>query len=534
MIIGSVAYMIIRKPYAFLIKNFKKIHILLLILSLFVAYKLVDVSNYVNEFVRLGTYDYFGDPITKHITFWLNLSLWLMAIGSIALLLLLRYKKKPWKIYLVPIVQCIALVFVLSMIKSFFNGYSTGVETTDVRLARDLLMIFGFAQIISIGIFVMRVFGLDIKKFQFNSDQEFLELSEADREEIEIEFNFDKHSIIRGVKRLFRNLRYIYLEHKMVCLGIVGIIVIGSAFSIARFFLVTNKSYSEGDLYSINGYTFEIKNAYFTDKDFNGNVIEAKSNFVIIDLSVINHAEARSIYFENFHVRNGTDDYVTTNKTYAHEFEDLGVPYESVKKIKRDEELRFIIIYKVANDLKKDRFVLYYQEKDGNLRKIKLKVKDISHIDDIEEKTLGDEIPLTNKYKDEVLRMDLSEIVDTADYTIKRCGVSTCDFDRRELTPPEGYKILKIQFSSDAYEAKNMIDFLRNYGKLNYRDSEDEVYDIDIVNLVSEGYNGKTAFLKVPNDVMNAKEIYFDIIIRNKHYKYTVLLGGDTNEEGNG
>ena len=44
--------MIIRKPYAFLIKNFKKIHIALLILGLFVGYKLFDVTSFVNEFMK--------------------------------------------------------------------------------------------------------------------------------------------------------------------------------------------------------------------------------------------------------------------------------------------------------------------------------------------------------------------------------------------------------------------------------------------------------------------------------------------------
>ena len=57
--------MIIRKPYAFLIKNFKRIHIVLLLLSLFVAYKVFDVSSFVNEFMKFGTYDYFKDPITN-------------------------------------------------------------------------------------------------------------------------------------------------------------------------------------------------------------------------------------------------------------------------------------------------------------------------------------------------------------------------------------------------------------------------------------------------------------------------------------
>ena len=67
--------MIIRKPYAFLIKNFKKIHIFLLVLSIYVLYRLINVSSFVNEFMDLGTYDFYKDPISNHIT-WLLLFLY--------------------------------------------------------------------------------------------------------------------------------------------------------------------------------------------------------------------------------------------------------------------------------------------------------------------------------------------------------------------------------------------------------------------------------------------------------------------------
>ena len=110
--------MIIRKPYAFLIKNFRKIHIFLLILCFFVAYKLYDVSRFVGDFTSLGIYDLYSDPITKHITIFLTISVILLIIGSLALLFLLRHKKKQWKIYLIPVFEYIALLFVLNDIIS--------------------------------------------------------------------------------------------------------------------------------------------------------------------------------------------------------------------------------------------------------------------------------------------------------------------------------------------------------------------------------------------------------------------------------
>jgi len=282
--------MIIRKPYAFLIKNFKKIHVFLLLLSLFVAYKLLNVSSFVSEFMNLGTYDFYNDPITNYISFFLMLSVLLLVVGSLALIFLLRYKKKPWKVYLVPFFEYLALFFVLGMIKSFFNKYSYDVETTDLRLSRDLLFMFIMAQLPAIGIYGMRVFGLDIQKFNFNSDQEFLELSEKDREEIEISLSLDKDTFKRGYKRLFRNVKYVYLEHKKICISVIILLVSVFGYNLYKMFFVTNKSYTEGEIYNANGYSITINKSYFTNKDNVGNVISNKSNFLVLDLTLKNNA----------------------------------------------------------------------------------------------------------------------------------------------------------------------------------------------------------------------------------------------------
>ena len=68
---------------------------------------------------------------------------------------------------------------------------------------------------------------LDVKAGRRNNDfidDEFLELSEADREEMEIGLNVDKYTFIRGFKRVVRHLKYFYLEHRGICRAIIGIV----------------------------------------------------------------------------------------------------------------------------------------------------------------------------------------------------------------------------------------------------------------------------------------------------------------------
>ena len=48
--------MIFRKPYAFLIKNFRKIHVVLLILCGFILYKTIQLSEFIKEFITYVSY----------------------------------------------------------------------------------------------------------------------------------------------------------------------------------------------------------------------------------------------------------------------------------------------------------------------------------------------------------------------------------------------------------------------------------------------------------------------------------------------
>jgi len=516
--------MIIRKPYAFLIKNFKKIHIFLLVLSLYIAYKLFDVSGFVAEFMNLGTYDVYNDPIGNHITIFLLIAIVLLIVGSGALILLLRHKNKPWKVYLVPFIEYLVLFFVLNMIKSFFGGYSDDIETTDLRMSRDLLMIFLVVQLPAIGIYAMRVFGLDIQKFNFNSDQEFLELSEEDREEIEINLDVDKNSFKRFFRRLTRNLNYFYLEHKLICRVFIIVLVLILGYNSYKFVFITHKSYQEGELYYANGYSITVNKTYITNKDYAGNEISDKSNFVVVDLTLKNNSAPRKVNVENFHLKSGVSDYTTTKETYAKEFQDLGKTYSSVKELKRDESINFIIIYKVSNKTKKNKFVLYYQEDGGKLRKIKLKINDISEIGKAKELKLGDTFKVDIYNKDDTLSFDYYEIVDNIEYTIKQCTTVRCETFNKEFSSNGAFKILQIDFASENYESKNMIDFLSSYGKIGYKDNKGKEKVLKIKNVVDKKYFGKVLFLKVPNEIKSSSDIKLLFTVRNKKYVYKLNL----------
>ena len=514
--------MIIRKPYAFLVKHFRKIHIVLLIIGIYLFYKTIDVARFVNDFMSYGVYDLYANPITKHITFLMQISILLMMIGSASLVLLLRHKGKPWKGYVFPTALYLVLFFTIAMIKSFFRTYTEIVPVTNLRLSRDLLMIFMFAQLPALAIFSARILGIDIKKFHFNSDLQSLELSEEDREEIEIGLNIDGYTFVRWWRKFVRNLGYFYKEHKKISITLI-VLVLGYIFYNSYITLfVNNRTYKQGQIYNANGYTITVKNTYFTDKDNKGEIITEDSNFVIVELDVKNNHEARNLDTSKFHLKAGTKDFTTTEKTYAHEFEDIGISYNKVRKLKKDETLTFIIIYKVNKNIRKGRFVLFYQEDGGifKLRKIKLKVKDIRKINPAQTLNIGDFIDIKLQNKEESLSFDSYEIQNSIEYKTNKCTTTNCDIKLNSYQAPIGYKILKLDFGSDSYEAKNVIDFLGKYGKIDYKDTKNEDSSIGITFAVDKNYFGKVVYIKIPDEVSYSEELALHLIIRNQEIIY--------------
>ena len=295
--------MIVRKPYAFLIKNFRKIHIFLLILCGYIYYVNMSVRSFVSDFISLGTYDSYLEPISKYINFFTFISLILIAVSCFILLILLKHKNKPWKLYLLPVLEYSFILVIYFITINYFNSYTGDFSSTaTIRAIRDLLFITSIFQYPALLIIIIRIFGVDLNKFNFKADKEYLELNSDDREEVEININIDKESFKRAFKRFRRNVGYVYREHKFIInLLIVFVILVLMGYGY-RYFFIINKVYKQGEVLNANNYSININNVYFTNKDKAGNVIEKNHNFVILDLTIKNNIQARNIDFNQFHM----------------------------------------------------------------------------------------------------------------------------------------------------------------------------------------------------------------------------------------
>lgn len=515
--------MIFRKPYAFLIKNFRKIHILLFALTLFIFYKQSQILTFVREYISLGSYSFALESIESKINFGLYTALILIIAISLALMWLLYYKKKPWKGYLIVIAEYILMLVAFSMTKSFFVSYSTETVVSGVYTARDLLNIAGILQYIVFIFLIIRIMGVDLNKFSFNTDKEFLELNSSDREEFEISFNIDRHSLLRTFNRLKRNIAYFYIEHKFVCnIFLIGILVLSLGYSY-YYFEVVHKSYKENEVLNTGVYSISIKNSYITDKDLAGEKIEKGTKFVIINLVMKNNSdEAIEPNLDRFHLINSNID-KTYSIYYNNYFSDLGTPVTAKMNLNSHKEKEFYMVFSVNEKLKNNDFVLYYQELGGKrksyLRKIKLKLKDVSKIEQEKTYKIGENITfeyVASQKKD--ITIEKAEIVDNTQYNRYMCTAERCNINTINLNSTEEYKILKIDFSSSDFEGLDFIDFCKKYGKIKYEnDKGKEVYS-DVVDAIGVKYEGKEVFLKINNDIATSKNLSLVYTLRNKRY----------------
>lgn len=518
--------MIVRKPYAFLIKNFKRIHIFLFILCSYVIYKSTQLYSFMKDFAILGTYDVFNEPISKYITVLSYIFLVFIVASMVAILVLLRKKNKPWKMYILPIITYILLFFTYIFTSSFFASYTGGIQTTESRAIRDICLILLVPQYGTFLILLVRILGLDLNKFDFKSDAEYLELQDSDRDEMEINIDIDKASFKRFFKRFKRNATYYYQEHKKLVLSVVIVFTLFIVYKSYQFIFITNKTYKQGDNINTSGYELKINNSYYTDFDYKGEVAYKDYNFVILDVTIKNNAEKRKINFDRFHVMNGISNYSPTAKTYGAMFKDLGVAYDD-KTISKDEEFRTLLIYRVKKQDNIKRFALYYQEFNNDntthLRKIKLKLQDMTEVELDDKYSLYDEVKFKIGTNTKEVIFDEYNISDRVTYNKEICTADLCRYSSVDFVSRGEEKILSLGFSSNDFAGKDMIDFLTTYGKISYIDNDNKQHDVVIVNAIETlQYFGKYVYLKVPNEMVDAKGIELVISIRNNKYIYKI------------
>lgn len=352
--------MIFRKPYGFLIKHFRLVH--LIITGILVYF--VSCNNKIYEFINLCIDDSVNRyNALSYIDY--NLYIWIgLAIGLFFIIYwLFKYKDKPRNIYILSILGYIVIGIYIFVLYSYFSGLPNGViEQKTIRGYRDITLITLCFQYLIIIIMFVRGLGFDIKKFNFSKDIKDLDLSDEDEEEVEVDFNINTTTVFREVRKRRREFGYFLKEYKVFVIGIVFILLVILGMKVYNYFSEVLKVYQPGEFVGNINYV-SIKNGYYNIND--------DKNYIIISLDIFKRGKEEKFDVNTLVLNMGDVDYLP-NKNICYKFDSIGNCYKKqyINEIVRN----YVVVYEVDSVNIEDSY-LYYKESYDNSFKVKLKLE---------------------------------------------------------------------------------------------------------------------------------------------------------------
>jgi len=515
--------MILRKPYAFLIKNFRKINIVILLLSLFVYTKTLDLISFTRNYASTGIYNEL-DLISNYINTPFILAMVFIIVFSSILIYLLKYKDKPIKTYILLVIEYLILIGLSIYTLSFYNHiFINGFNRQQALVISDLIFISSLPQYIILILLFIRSIGLDLKSFGFHQDKDLL-VNEEDREEVEVEATFNKDKYKRNIKKVLRETKYFVLENKIYLSIIFVILLLFTTTFIYKNVYLKGKLYNMNENISSNYYQFNVKNVYITDRDYKGDIIDENSSFVILNIDVKNDYQvSRNIALNKFMLFVGNDYYVP-DTSYDSYFSDMGNIYHD-QVMDAYQKSNYHIIFKIKKPSKDDNFLLRYENVlNDNLIRVKLKIQDISSFIEKDSKKLGEELTvplnLNENYK---IKFNKYELGNSFNYNYVSCDrFNNCPVLTGTLTAPNNKKLMYISFSTINKSRKEIINFIKKYGKVRYI-VNDKVKEEKIKSNVDVNYYGNYLYYTLNNEISNASSIEFVFTVRSYQYIYKIL-----------
>jgi len=341
-----VIIVIIRKPYAFLIKYFKIIHIIIFVLFGYFLFAYRDLYMFFKEAV-LSSSVYGSGLENNYVSALFFIVAILMILLSLAIYLLMKRKNKPVLFYQLIMGYAFVSLILFFMYRSYFTHVgNTEYTTNSLVLYRDLGAIIYFVSYLFVGFSFARAFGFDIKKFSFDKDKKELNISQADNEEYELNINLDKDKIMNQIRKERRNIRY-YIEDNKVILKKIGI---GLGALLFVYLLVVififNKSYGMNSWIDIPNYNSSIKidKVYLTNKDPYQEIHDRKNNYVGVVFTV--RVGNYNIAFDNriLRMKLAGEYYYPTHQSSAI-FSDLAPVYNSGDRLGAHQEITNIFLF---------------------------------------------------------------------------------------------------------------------------------------------------------------------------------------------
>lgn len=529
--------MILRKPYAFFIKHFKLIHIILAALVCYSIYRTKLLLDFFNEYSSTIINVQGQDLVTPLLpTLYQIVPIFIIMVSALVLVIML-VKKKPYIFYIITIAIAIFSLVILQVSKGVLTDLTdTLLDSRTIMLVRDLIMVSFLGQLFSIVIIVIRATGFDVKKFDFKTDLKDLEISEEDREEVEVQIKIDTNKNIRGIRRRIRFLKYAYKENKLIFnfvftfMGFALVALI--TFSIMnKEKIITQNVYFNGNNFSVN-----LVDSYLVNTDYNGNVINSDYYFLLLRLDIKNNT-TKNNSLDIATTKILIDNYVyTPTIEYRDSFFDFGPIYQS-ENIGSEYE-RKVLVYQIPKELINKDIIFSFVDKnitdeEGNFASTKIKVQynDLTGISSFKQTTIRNELSFEDSIlPDYKINISAYDIQDKYKLTYNFCIKDECyksyEYLKPEITTNYDKTLLKIRGTltkeTNISGIYDLYDFIEKFGTLSYViDGEEKYQTVKFKEVVSKKVlEENTYYIEVLDEVKDASSISFIFTIRDKNYKY--------------
>ncbi len=371
--------MILRKPYAILIKNFKLIHVILTGLMAYLLYKTWNIMQFFSDYFSQGESIVGQDIASSLISFRVYLVIGIIIAGLITVLVLMYLKKKPITYYIYSIITFIFVTVIFVLTKNTIVTMEG--QLVSARIARamsDFVNIAFIAQIIASLMTFVRATGFDIKKFNFVKDLQELDIAVEDNEEFEVDVEVDTDRFKRDLKRRWRHMKYVYVENKLLINIIAAVAVVGLGVFIFFKSGMADKKYKEGQYFYTYDFMMKVNRSYITNTDYKMDTLDNYKNLVVLEITTRKLSEPTDhLELAKLELNVGDKHYYPT-KAYKNQLKDLGSLYQD-EKIPTQSEVTYLLAYEVpTNYLNKSMMLRYInglKSKDNKIQAMYVNVK---------------------------------------------------------------------------------------------------------------------------------------------------------------
>ncbi|MEG1558642.1 MAG: hypothetical protein RR375_00945 [Bacilli bacterium] len=476
--------MIVRRPYAFLIRYFKVIHIILSVFMGYMIYKSTNILMFFNSYAKNGYFTFYDNLKSHFLGTLFIISIIVTIVISLVLYIVMRQKNKKRMYYSFIIMfsfLLIILLFYTSGILGKLINISLSVKT--IRGLRDMWVIAVLLEYALIIFSIIRAIGFNIKSFNFEKDLEDLKISQKDNEEIELVIKDDNYKYLRYARKYLKEFKYYFIENKRMFILISVVCVLAICGGIYYNYKKTDVNGSYASSYVTSNVRYNIKNSYITTLDYKGQIINKNKKYIVVTFDAENMSNSKtSLRIENFILKIGDKNYLSIKNKDL--FKDIGSLYIN-QVLQPFNKYEYIIAFEL--DLKSpttDALLLYsYTTTNNDESKIKyyknkllLKYADKISIKDVE---FGKDIILDNK----TFAINSYDVNSSYEESFKSI-INNKEIINKIVIKPgineiDNYNVLRINIKHDNLNSNYFYKLINDYGFITYQNKK---YKLKVLN----------------------------------------------------